>query len=60
MKFIFFLIVLAALAWAGMNVDFNNIKPNTTETFKKEKTILKVNEGRERRNQEVNNAINGN
>lgn len=60
MKFILLLIVIAAVAWVGMNVDFNNLKPNTTNTFKKEKTIFKVNEARDQRNQEINNALNGN
>lgn len=58
MKYLIILIILAAVAYVGMNFDFANFKPNTTNTIKQEKTIMKVKQGRERRNQEINDALN--
>lgn len=57
MKFLIILVAAAALIWFGMNFDFDNFKPNTTNTMKQEKTILKVNQGREQQQKDIENAV---
>lgn len=41
MKWIVFLLIAGAAAWAYFNVDFTNFKTNSINTFKQEKTIKK-------------------
>ncbi len=58
------IVIIAALGWCfytgKINLNFNEMKENSIETLKNEKTIKAVNSSRDKRQEDINRILNNN